>query len=74
MQVVVVTGEAGREALPDQDRVVEVDDLHVAGRRGADLLDQGARGAAVVARQPVVGPRGALVLGVAIFGFYLMAL
>ena len=48
VQVVVVAGELDRQALADEHRIVEVDELHVARRRGPDRLDQLTRGRAVV--------------------------
>src|SRR4051812_39922550 len=39
MQVVVVAAEPRRETLTDQDRVVEVDELHVAGCSCPDGAD-----------------------------------
>ena len=45
---------ARREALADEHRVVEVDELHVARRGGPDRLDQRPGRAPVVARQPLV--------------------
>ena len=46
--------EPRREALADEDRVVEVDELDVARRGRADRLDQRPRGGPVVRREPPV--------------------
>ena len=51
VQVVVVTGEPCRQALADEHRIVEVDELHVARRRGPDRLDDRPRGRPVVGRE-----------------------
>src|SRR6187397_1584028 len=48
VQVVVVAGEPARQALADQHRVVEVDELDVARRCCPDRFDQRARRGTVV--------------------------
>src|SRR4051812_14737432 len=49
VDVVVVAAEPGREALADEDRIVEVDDLDVTRRIRPESLDHRPR------RGPVVG-------------------
>src|SRR4051794_6085129 len=65
VEMVVVAGEPRRQALADQHRIVEVDELDVAGRGGADEVDERARRGPVIGREPPVRPPRALVLVVA---------
>ena len=60
--MVVVARVAPRQALADEHRIVEVDELHVAGRERPDRLDERPRRGAVVGRTAVVRPAPALAL------------
>src|SRR4026208_693845 len=53
VDVVVMPGVVARHPRADQHGIVEIDDLDVAGGRGADRLDERSRRAAVVDRHPV---------------------
>src|SRR3954468_18204947 len=65
VEVVVVACEPRRPALPDEHRVVEVDELDVTGSGRADGGDQLPRGGSIVGGDPPIGAPGALVLVVA---------
>src|SRR6185295_17469339 len=62
VDVVVMTGVVARQALSDQHGIIEIDDLDVAGGRGADRLDERSRRGAVVDRDPVRATPPALAL------------